>query len=354
LFTPPLTIKTGRDVVGPATARAFNEAGLSCVHEDLWPDAPARLITWRGGKLASLFYKYVVAPLYLRQRLQQVAAGDVVWINSVSWFNKLADTRFEAALKRRGARYILHLQDDWFSVPNYDAAARLRLPLADLVVVVTPALHERTVFFAPSAPVVTLEEPIDVMRLQPGKGPPLADGLPRIVWTGNIANLKELPGAHAILSSVYARHKFVLRIISGSRKPVVNLPIPWEWFPYSEADESALLGGACAGLAPLTDTIYARCKDMYKIKTYLAAGVPVIASPVGHNVDVLRHGATGFLASSQEEWIAALTNLLAQPEQARVMGLQARAEAEQRFSHRVLIPQWVEVLRRYFPDLAAN
>ncbi len=321
---------------------------------DLWPDVPARLMAHKGGKLVSLAYKYFVAPFYLVQRLRQVRPHDVVWINSVSWFNKLADTRFERALKARGAKYVLHLQDDWFSVRNYDEAARLRLPLADAVVVVTKALEDRTRQHAPACPVVMLEEPIDVERLKPPLSSAPADGLPRIAWTGNIANLKELPGAHAILAEVYARQKFVLRIVSGSTKPVIQLPIPWEWFPYSETDEASLLGHACAGLAPLMDTVYARCKDMYKIKTYLAAGVPVIASPVGHNVDVVRHGVTGYLASSKEEWTAALMGLLAQPELARAMSRQARADAEQRFSHSVLIPQWAAVLRRLFPDLVTG
>lgn len=354
LLSPPLTIKTGRDVIGPTTARAFNTAGLRCVHHDLWPDVLARPIMRKGGKLASLVYKYAVAPLALLQRLRQVGKGDVVWINSVSWFNWLGNVWFERQLKCRGARYILHLQDDWFSVPNYDAAALQRLPLADLLVVVTPSLRERTLQQQPRAPVATLEEPIDVNRIYPVPQPHAGVGLPRVVWTGNISNLKELPNAHEVLHAVYARHKFVLKIISGSRQPKVALPVPWEWHPYSEAREAELLGGCRVGLAPLQDSTYARCKDMYKIKTYLAAGLPVIASPVGHNVDVLRQGQTGFMASTSAEWIEALSCLLANPAKGGEMGTLARQDAVTRFSHETLIPQWAEVLKQYFPQLAAG
>jgi glycosyltransferase involved in cell wall biosynthesis len=352
-LTPPISFKSASDIIGETTARTFRSLGVPCVHQNIWPDSWAkRLVSSRlpGGYYA---YKHLVAPLAVVAAQRRIQYHDLVWMNDLSACAKPWSVTFEEQLKRKGARYIFNLHDNWLAMPSYDAGCKRRIELADLVIAVTPLLAESVRAVAPAAPLVTLECPIDVERVRPNTPGQLAER-PLVIWTGNPYNIKELPDAEQMLAQVHRQQPFTLRIVTGTHRPTLSLPVPWEWRPYSEQHEAEALAGAWAGLAPLTDSPYARCKDMYKIKTYLAAGVPVIASPVGHNPDVLRHNATGFLVSTRAEWITALTSLLTEPARARAMSLQARADAEQRFSHRVLIPQWVEVLRRYFPDLAAN
>lgn len=102
--------------------------------------------------------------------------------------------------------------------------------------------------------------------------------------------------------------------------------------PWSEATEGDLIASLSVGLMPLEDTPWARGKCAYKLIQYLASGVPVIASPVGANCDVVRDGENGVLATSFEEWRAAVARLSGDPLLARRMGLIGRDQIEQHYS----------------------
>ena len=96
------------------------------------------------------------------------------------------------------------------------------------------------------------------------------------------------------------------------------------FLPWSEDTEAQLLSTLSVGLMPLEDTPWARGKCAYKLIQYLACGVPVIASPVGANCEVVKHGENGFLAATSEEWTACIALLIADREKARHMGQQGR------------------------------
>jgi hypothetical protein len=66
----------------------------------------------------------------------------------------------------------------------------------------------------------------------------------------------------------------------------------------------------------------------------MALGIPVIASAVGCNDRVVQHGESGFLVNSEKEWIQALEQLLASPDQRRRFGEQGRKRVEQHYSVR--------------------
>ena len=60
---------------------------------------------------------------------------------------------------------------------------------------------------------------------------------------------------------------------------------------------------------PLEDTPWERGKCGYKLIQYMALGLPVVASAVGVNKHIVRHGENGFLAANPGEWRDALARL---------------------------------------------
>lgn len=119
---------------------------------------------------------------------------------------------------------------------------------------------------------------------------------------------------------------------------------------WSESTEAQDVANFDVGIMPLRDAPFERGKCGYKIVQYMACGLPVIASPVGVNQEIVRHGETGFLASTADEWRKALTTLRDNPDLRRQMGMAGRRNFERKFSLQVTTPRLAEILRRVAKD----
>jgi glycosyltransferase involved in cell wall biosynthesis len=100
------------------------------------------------------------------------------------------------------------------------------------------------------------------------------------------------------------------------------------------------------GIMPLPDEPWARGKSGYKLIQYGACGLPVVASPVGVNAEIVVAGETGFTASNGRQWRDALTRLITDAKLRRQMGRAGRMRIEQRYSLEAHSSRFVEVIRR--------
>jgi len=173
---------------------------------------------------------------------------------------------------------------------------------------------------------------------------------PIVVWIGNVGNEEYLEIVRRPLERLAAEHDFVLRVI-GSREARrlriqgVNLEI-LEW--HEDREREWLL--ECAiGIMPLRDREYEQGKCAFKLVQYFSAGMPVVASPVGMNNDVVAHGANGFLATSDEDWYQALGRLLTDAELRTRMGACGYETYRERFTPERTARLWLEVFRRLRP-----
>jgi glycosyltransferase involved in cell wall biosynthesis len=88
------------------------------------------------------------------------------------------------------------------------------------------------------------------------------------------------------------------------------------------------------GVMPIPDTEWAKGKCAFKIIQYMALGIPAVASGVGTNRQVIQDGVTGFLVSSEEEWIAKISSLIENPCLREKIGLAGRKFVEEKYSLR--------------------
>jgi glycosyltransferase involved in cell wall biosynthesis len=82
------------------------------------------------------------------------------------------------------------------------------------------------------------------------------------------------------------------------------------------------------GIMPLPDTPYTRSKAGFKLLQSLAAGVGVVASPVGVNRMLVESSGGGMLAQTSEEWELCLRRLAADPSLRADLGARGRAFVE--------------------------
>jgi len=114
---------------------------------------------------------------------------------------------------------------------------------------------------------------------------------------------------------------------------------------WSEEAEVELVQSMDIGIMPLNDDLWARGKSGYKLIQYMACGLPVVASPVGVNAEIVRDGDNGFLATSPKQWHQALNALLDDAEGRRRMGARGRERAVADYSLAVHAPRVVEIIR---------
>lgn len=343
-------MRAGQDEFGVLTEAGLRENGLSCRIEELWPDFWARWLFNSAVPFGKRLFHYVPAQFGAQARVAQVEAGDVVWVDGFGLPLDFHKCLIEKRIKKRGAAYAFHMMDDLFSADTtFCRGSTARAVMADLVTVVTPQLEERAREFVPHTKIALFEEPVNVHRFQTDTNVKRND--PFVLWSGKPRNLGKMKMVESVMKRVYAETPFKLRIVGGSQKPGIAFPVPWEWFPYDHAQQAELYAGAVAGLAPLEDTPYNRCKGNYKIKCYMAAGVPPVCSPVGYSTNLVSNGESGFLPNSEDEWVEVLIGLLKNVTMAENIGRAARTYAVEHFSHEALMPVWAEKLKRIFPSL---
>ncbi len=152
-----------------------------------------------------------------------------------------------------------------------------------------------------------------------------------LVWIGSASTLQGLERQRDLWE--YLGHQVPelrLRIICD-RFPDFRLPpvVPIRW---SEETEVAEVSLGDAGINWVPDDLWSLGKCGLKILQYQAAGLPVIANPVGIHQTLIEPGVTGFLAQTPAQWLEAIKRLAAEPALRRRMGKAARAGVEANFS----------------------
>lgn len=168
--------------------------------------------------------------------------------------------------------------------------------------------------------------------------------VPIIGWIGTPTTARYLKMLERPLRNLQARHDFQLKVIGvpGFRidgVDVVNLA----WREVSEVRD---LLTCDIGVMPLPDDAWARGKSALKLLQYMAAGVAVVASPVGANLDVVADGENGLLAETQRDWVEKLALLIDQPILRERLATAGRRTVEASYSVQANAPRLVEVLRR--------
>jgi glycosyltransferase involved in cell wall biosynthesis len=96
---------------------------------------------------------------------------------------------------------------------------------------------------------------------------------------------------------------------------------------------------------PIPDSPWTRGKCGYKLIQYMACGLPVVASAVGVNRQIVEEKINGLLADTTEQWVQALQVLKADAERSREMGMAGRLKVEARFSLQATAPRLGDLLK---------
>jgi glycosyltransferase involved in cell wall biosynthesis len=167
----------------------------------------------------------------------------------------------------------------------------------------------------------------------------------QLVWIGSSSTLRGMERIQPLLDDLGRRQPGLgLRIICDRFLKLTSLPViecPW-----SETSEATDLAAADIGISWLPDDPWSHGKCGLKVLQYMAAGLPVVANPVGMQAELVQDGKTGFIARTSDEWHHAIARLAADPGLRRRMGLAGRAFVEARFNLDHAAKCWVDLLEK--------
>lgn len=120
---------------------------------------------------------------------------------------------------------------------------------------------------------------------------------------------------------------------------------PFQALPWREEKEVEYLSNLDIGIMPLSDEPWEKGKCGFKLIQYMAVGLPVIASPVGINSEIVLPGYNGILADSESEWIDAIERLARDAMLRKRMGEAGRNLVEERYSLQVQVPRMISMFQ---------
>jgi glycosyltransferase involved in cell wall biosynthesis len=161
-------------------------------------------------------------------------------------------------------------------------------------------------------------------------------------WIGSPSTAPYLQALEEPLRNFALEHPVRLLVVGATAPAIPGVEVVT--VPWSLELEVELIQQFSVGVMPLPDTPWARGKCAYKLIQCMACAVPVIASPVGANVEVVPP-TCGILASTTDQWLAAFRKLAADRNLCLQMGSAGRQWVEENYSLRSAVPELARVIR---------
>jgi glycosyltransferase involved in cell wall biosynthesis len=165
-----------------------------------------------------------------------------------------------------------------------------------------------------------------------------------IGWIGSPATAYNLRLMQPALEKLAGDQAFRL-ITVGSGEIDMGPRVPVEARAWSEATEINDIRSFDIGTMPLYNAAFERGKSGFKLIQCMACGIPVVASPVGVNAEIVTDGLNGFIADSTDTWASSLSVLARDAQLRNAMGKAGRERVEERYSLQRTAPELAMILR---------
>jgi glycosyltransferase involved in cell wall biosynthesis len=277
------------------------KAGYSCC----WiPRIPVKSTSFAG--------KHFLFPLQKRINYFRIFLTVFCWPYEILFIQRMFLPHCLLRVAKYRNKQIIYDFDDALHISEADIKAALKtatmIQNANMVVVSSPVLKEYASQINRNTQVIT--SPVDLSLIRPG-----SEHIGIVIgWIGSEWTSKYLLSLSPVFKKLYEKHKVNFLFVGCKRGilPEINPEIV-KWAPESEYE---CLSRMDIGIMPLDNGEFEKGKGGYKLFQYMAAGLPVVASPVGINTEIIDNGRNGYLCDSPEEWYEAL-KLLIQDENLR-------------------------------------
>ncbi len=164
-----------------------------------------------------------------------------------------------------------------------------------------------------------------------------------IGWIGSPTTFRYVEKTLPILQNLQKKYPIKINIIGGKSEkaiPGVNY-LKWE-----EDKENEYIRKFDIGIMPLDETPWELGKCAYKLIQYMGCGVPVVASPIGMNNEVVKNNENGFLAKTDEQWLSSLEQLIINQRMREDFGKKGRLWVEEKYNLEINVKKLINLLKK--------
>lgn len=153
---------------------------------------------------------------------------------------------------------------------------------------------------------------------------------PVIGWSGSHSTVWHMQTIFPALKKLKQEVDFKLLVMGTDSLQDDGLDI--ECLPWKEEYEVAVISRFDIGIYPLPNREFVLGKSSLKALQYMAIGIPTAATAIGTIFRVIENGVDGVLVNTEEEWIAALKDLIADEDYRKRLGKNAASKVQEFFS----------------------
>lgn len=153
-----------------------------------------------------------------------------------------------------------------------------------------------------------------------------------IGWCGSHTTIKHFEAYVPVLKIIKQKYgeKIKFKVVGDPLYQNNELNIKGvAWSHHTEVDH---INEFDIGIMPLPDNEWTKGKCGLKGLSYMACEVVPVMSSVGVNTEIIQHGANGFLADNNEQWVDAISKLIGSEELRQKMGKAARQTVIDKYS----------------------
>jgi glycosyltransferase involved in cell wall biosynthesis len=217
------------------------------------------------------------------------------------------------------------------------------MAMSDHVMVVNRAIQDYVTRH--TRPTSIFPMTVETDRYRPGVAAPGADGKLRVGWVGTRTSQPNLQVMAEPLARLTASHGAQFRVIADN--PMTMPGVDLDFVPWTYAGEVPQLAECQIGIVPIKPDTWSPWKFYFKTVQYMGMGMPVVASPIGSNTEIIEEGKNGLFADTPDEWYRQLARLAEDPALRRRLGEAARATVLERFSLSSQVDQFESLLRSF-------
>lgn len=158
------------------------------------------------------------------------------------------------------------------------------------------------------------------------------EDVPVIGWVGTHSTYQYLASIFPVLQRLARTHRFRLKVIGAGREQIMIPGVEIENLAWRLDCEIADFQSFDIGLYPIVEDDWSVGKSGFKAVQYMAVGVPFVTTPVGACAEIGEPLVTHLLAQTEDEWYAALSQLLTDEHLRRSLGAAGRRHAVERYT----------------------